>query len=197
MGRVKDYTVTPIDISDVREFIETHHYSGNVNGIRICQCFGLYDEDTLIGGMIYGAMAMANAWKKYGECESDVVELRRLCCIDDTPKNTESYFIGRTLRWMKQNTEFKVVISYADAHYGHEGTIYKASNFQHIGMTAKSRIIRFGEKTYHDKTIRTYFVNKHGEKKLKPFAERVKNALENGEAWYEDRPPKHIYQYKL
>jgi hypothetical protein len=98
---------------------------------------------------------------------------------------------------MKQNTEFKVVISYADAHYGHEGTIYKASNFQHIGMTAKSRIIQFGEKTYHDKTIRTYFVNKHGEKKLKPFAERVKNALENGEAWYEDRPPKHIYQYKL
>ena len=201
MGRVKDFTVAPIDISGVRDFIETHHYSGNVNGIRVAQCFGLYDgtpmQWNLIGGMIYGAMGMANAWKKYGECEGDVIELRRLCCIDDTPKNTESYFIGRTLRWLKQNTEFKVVISYADAHYGHEGTIYKASNFEHIGMTAKSRVIQFGDRTYHDKTIRTYFVNKHGEKKLKPFAERVKNALENGDAQYEERPPKHIYRYKL
>jgi hypothetical protein len=25
----------------------------------------------------------------------------------------------------------------------------------------------------------------------------VKNALENGEAQYEERPPKHIYRYKL
>lgn len=194
---VKDYTVTPTDIATIRDFVETHHYSGNVNGIRISQCFGLYDEDTLIGGMIYGAMGMANAWKKYGESENDVVELRRLCCIDDTPKNTESYFIGRTLRWLKKNTQFKVVISYADAHYGHEGVIYKASNFEHIGMTAKSRVIQFGEKTYHDKTIRTYFIDKYGEKRLKPFAERVKTALENGDARYEERPPKHIYRYRL
>ena len=201
MGRVKDFTVVPTDIATVRDFIETHHYSGNVNGIRIAQCFALYNGEpmqwNLIGGMIYGAFGMANAWKKYGESESDVVELRRLCCIDDTPKNTESYFIGRTLRWMKRNTDYKVVISYADAHYDHVGTIYKASNFEHIGMTAKSRVIQFGEKTYHDKTIRTFYTNKYGEKRLKPFAERVKTALENGDARYEERPPKHIYRYRL
>jgi len=197
MGRVKDFNVVPTDIATVRDFIETHHYSGNVNGIRIAQCFGLYDKDTLIGGMIYGAFGMANAWKKYGESESDVVELRRLCCIDDTPKNTESYFIGRSLRWLKQNTEFKVVISYADAHYDHVGTIYKASNFEHIGMTAKSRVIQFGDRQYHDKTIRTFYTDKNGVKKLKPFAQRVKDALGSGLAHYEDRPPKHIYRYVL
>lgn len=201
MGRVKDFTVEPVDINTIREFVETHHYSGNVNGIRVSQCFALYDgtpmQWNLIGGMIYGALGMANAWKKYGESESDVVELRRLCCIDDTPKNTESYFIGRTLRWMKRNTDYKVVISYADAHYGHEGTIYKASNFEHIGMTAKSRVIQFGDRTYHDKTIRTTYTDKNGVKQLKPFASRVKNALESGSAHYEDRPPKHIYRYVL
>ena len=53
------------------------------------------------------------------------MELRRLCCIDETPKNTESYFIGRTLRWLRKNTGYKVVVSYADTHHGHEGTIYK------------------------------------------------------------------------
>ena len=195
--RVRDFIVKPCDIQDIREFVETWHYSGNVNGLRVSQCFALYNGEELIGGMIYGALGMANAWKKYGESESEVVELRRLCCIDDTPKNTESFFIGRTLRWLRQNTDYKIVVSYADAHYGHEGTIYKASNFQHVGMTAKGRVIKWGEREYHDKTIRTYYTNKDGVKNLKPFAQRVKDALENGEAEYQDRPQKHIYTYHL
>ncbi|MEK9696707.1 MAG: hypothetical protein VW270_13180 [Candidatus Poseidoniales archaeon] len=195
--RVRNFIVKPCEIQDIREFVETWHYSGNVNGLRVAQCFALYNNEELIGGMIYGALGMANAWKKYGETEADVVELRRLCCIDDTPKNTESYFIGRTLRWLRQNTDYKVVVSYADAHYGHEGTIYKASNFQHVGMTAKGRVIKWGEREYHDKTIRTYYTNKDGVRNLKPFAQRVKNALERGEALYIDRPPKHIYLYSL
>lgn len=195
--RVRDFIVKPCDIQDIREFVETWHYSGNVNGLRVSQCFALYNGEELIGGMIYGALGMANAWKKYGESESEVVELRRLCCIDDTPKNTESFFIGRTLRWLRQNTDYKVVVSYADAHYGHEGTIYKASNFQHVGMTAKGKVIKCGEREYHDKTIRTYYTNKDGVRNLKPFAQRVKDALESGEAHYQDRPPKHIYLYSL
>ena len=64
----------------------------------------MLDGSTLIGAMIYGKIAMADVWKKYADNESDLIELRRLCCIDDTPKNTESYFIGKTLKWLKQNT---------------------------------------------------------------------------------------------
>ena len=195
--RVKNFDVIPCDIQVIREFVETWHYSGNVNGLRLAQCFALFNGKELIGAMIYGSLGMANAWKKYGESEADVVELRRLCCIDETPKNTESFFIGRTLRWLRKNTDYKVVVSYADTHHGHEGTIYKASNFQHAGMTAKGRIIKMGEREYHDKTIRTYYTNKDGVKKLKPFAQRVKDALESGEAEYMNRPPKHIYLYSL
>lgn len=194
---VTNYTVTPCEIQEIRDFVEKWHYSGNVNGLRISQCFALYDGDTLIGGMIYGGLGMANAWRKYADSEAEVVELRRLCCIDDTPKNTESYFIGATLRWFKHNTSVKVIVSYADAHYGHEGTIYKATNFEHVGMTAKSRVINFNGRQYHDKTIRTYYTNKHGVKALKPFAQRVKDALENGTAHYEERPPKHIYLMRI
>ena len=87
--RVRNFIVKPCEIQDIREFVETWHDSGNVNGLRVAQCFALYNDEELIGGMIYGALGMANAWKKYGETEADVVELRRLCCIDDTPKNTE------------------------------------------------------------------------------------------------------------
>jgi len=194
---VTNYEVKSTTIQEIRSFVEEWHYSGNVNGLRVSYCFGLYDEGVLIGGMIYGGLGMANAGKKYADSEGEVIELRRLCCIDDTPKNTESYFIGQTLRWMKKHTDIKVIVSYADAHYGHEGTIYKATNFEHVGMTSKGRVIVWGEKQYHDKTIRTYYTNKAGVKDLKPFAKRVKNALDCGEANYEDRPPKHIYVMNL
>ena len=196
-AKVTDFEVKPTTIQYVRDFVETWHYSENVNGLRISNVFGLFYQDNLIGAMIYGPLGMANTWKKYADSEDEIIELRRLCCIDNTPRNTESYFIGKTLRWLKKNTNYKIVISYADTFHNHEGTIYKASNFEYHGLTAKGRVIEFENKTYHDKCIRTYHIDKHGNKKLKPFAQRVKDALENGKAKYVETPGKHIYIYKL
>lgn len=194
---VKQFVVTPSNIQVVRDFIEKWHYSGNVNGLRISNVFALMADNNLIGAMIYGSLGMANTWKKYADREEDIVELRRLCCIDNTPRNTESYFIGKTLRWLKKNTDYKTVVSYADSYHGHCGTIYKASNFEYHGMTAKGRLIEYNGRTYHDKSIRTYHENKFGVKKLKPFAQNLKDALERGDAKYVDTPGKHIYIYRL
>ena len=52
--------------------------------------------------------------------------------------------------------------------------------------------IKYGERLYHDKTIRTYYKGK-----LKPYALRIKNALENGDAEYIESKGKHIYYYSL
>ncbi len=186
------YTVHPCERSEIKDFIEEWHYSHNINGLLSDYCFKLMDGDKMVGAMIYGGLGMANCWKKYAEKREDIIELRRLCCIDDTPKNTESYFIGRTLKWLKKNTTIKKVISYADNTYNHRGTIYQASNFQHLGKTAKGRVIMFNGKRYHDKTIRTKY---KGE--LKPFAKQIKEALENGEAYYVPTLGKDIYMYDL
>ena len=186
------YTVHPCERSEIRDFIEEWHYSHNINGLLSDYCFKLMDGDKMVGAMIYGGLGMANCWKKYAEKKEDIIELRRLCCIDDTPKNTESYFIGRTLKWLKKNTDIKKVISYADNTYNHRGTIYQASNFQHLGKTAKGRVIMYNGKRYHDKTIRTKY---KGE--LKPFAKQIKEALEKGEAYYVPTLGKDIYMYDL
>lgn len=190
MGKVKTYKVELCERIEIASFIEKWHYSQNVNGLISDYCFKLLDGDRIIGAMMYGRIAMAGVWKKYADSENELTELRRLCCIDDTPKNTESYFIGKTLRWLKKNTQIKRVISYADTTYCHEGTIYKASNFKHCGMTAKGRVIMYEGKRYHDKTIRTKY---KGE--LKPFARKIKEALESGEAEYVQTKGKHIYIY--
>lgn len=146
----------------------------------------------MIGAALFGSLGMANNWKKFANKECEVTELHRLCCIDDTMKNTESFFISRCLRWLKQNTEIKVVVSYADENHNHKGVIYQASNFEYLGQTTPSKMILLGEKLYHDKAIRTKY---KGE--LKPFAVRLKAALDAGEAKYVDTKFKHCYVYKF
>ncbi|KKN64863.1 hypothetical protein LCGC14_0486970 [marine sediment metagenome] len=189
---VRDLQIKLLDRTQIRFFIETWHYSKSINGVIADYCFGLFNDSEMIGAMLYGRMAMAGQWKKYGEKAEDIIELRRLCCIDETPKNTESRFIGLTLRWLKNNTEIKTVISYADPNFGHKGIIYRASNFKHVGMSAPGRVIIYGGKRYHDKTIRTKY---KGE--LKPFALKIKKALDSGGAYYVKQKGKFIYRYDL
>tara|TARA_B100000902_G_scaffold336481_1_gene336770 strand:- start:584 stop:1186 length:603 start_codon:yes stop_codon:yes gene_type:complete len=190
--KVTDFEVKLITRKDVKDFVENWHYSQSINGLRISYVFGLFCDGNLIGAMIYGPLGMANTWKKYGKEESDVIELRRLCCIDDTPKCTESYFIGKTQRWLKKYTRHKIIVSYADAHYNHTGIIYRATNFKYEGLTSKGRVIEYDGRTYHDKAIRTKYKGK-----LKPFAQRLKEALDIGEAKYIQTPGKHIYTFEL
>lgn len=189
---VKEFSVIPCERSEIKGFIEEWHYSKSINGLMSDYCFKLMDGERLIGAMIYGRFAMANVWKKYGDSPEEVIELRRLCCIDDTPKNTESYFIGKTLRWLKKNTSIKTVVSYADPEYGHEGIIYQASNFRKTGKTSVGRVIMFNGKKYHDKAIRTKYKGK-----LKPFAVKLRDALDSGEAYYKRTEGKSIYEYTL
>lgn len=190
--KVRDFQIKNVPRSEVKEFIESWHYSKSINGLKWSYCFVLLNGEEIIGAMLYGLMAMKGQWKKYGERKEDVVELRRLCCIDDTPKNTESRFIGLTLRWLKRNTEIKTVISYADPNYGHSGIIYKASNFKNVGKSANGRVILWNGKKYHDKTIRTKYNGA-----LKPYALKVKNALDSGDAEYKKQVGKIIYRYNL
>ena len=190
---VKNFQVKLVERRDIKEFIETWHYSKSINGLLVTYCFGLFREDEMIGAMIYGKPAMNNQAKKYCPDNPDkLLELRRLCCIDDTPRNTESYFIGRTLRWLKQNTDIKIILSYSDLTHGHTGIIYRASNFTLVGQSPAGRMIKYGDRLYHDKTIRTKYKGK-----LKPFAQRIKDALESGDAHYVKTKPKNIYIYEL
>jgi hypothetical protein len=194
MSIIKDFKVELCERIEIKEFIETWHYSKSINGVRDTYCFKLVYQDKIIGAMLYGALGMANCWKKYATTIDGVIELRRLCCIDDTPKNTESYFIGATLRWLRKNTDIQCVVSYADPNFNHTGIIYKASNFTFMGITSKGRVIeRLSDgKVFHDKTIRTKY---KGE--LKPFAQRLKDELNNGTAIYKTQEGKYIYLYNL
>jgi hypothetical protein len=194
---VKSFVVAETPFKTIRDFVEKWHYSKTVKGLHCTLYFGLFSEGSLIGAMMYGKLAMPGVYKKYVDNEDELIELRRLCCIDKTPRNTESYFVGKTIKWIKNNTKIKKIISYADPHYGHQGIIYKASNFQYLGVTSPGRyIIDKDGNRKHDKTIRNSDVI-DGVRVFRKHAIELKEQLDKGEARYIVTPGKHIYLYTL
>jgi hypothetical protein len=193
--KARDLIVKPCLFKDVRAFIEKHHYSKSVNGVKVSQCFTVQHEEKLVGAVLYGAMS-TTAWKKFAAKESEVVELRRLVLLDEAPKNSESKTVGATLRWFEQNSpETKLVISYADPAHGHSGVIYKAANFQYLGTSAKDTgwYDPTSGKTYHSRALRTK--DSHG--RYKPFVLRLRELQTSGVLQQVVLPGKHCYVYRL
>ena len=59
----------------------------------------------------------------------NVLELTRLWVAESEGKNTESYFLGRTFSWLKNNApNVWILISYSDPMVEHVGIIYQATN---------------------------------------------------------------------
>lgn len=198
VGSVKDFDVHPITRPMVKGFIEKWHYSHNINGMTDEFCFGLYFETTLIGAAIFGTPATPGVMEAYSENGTlRVTELRRLCCIDKTPRNTESYFIGQMMKWLRKNTDVDLILSYADTTYGHQGTIYKATNFTLVGQSPAVDKILYKGKLYHDKSLRVYNGAKTKGAKQKPFSIALAKALETGDAQRVPTKPKNIYIFKL
>jgi len=196
MNRIKarDLDVSPCPVSEIRDFIEKHHYSKSINGVKVSYCFKVVWNSQLVGGVLFGAMS-TTAWKRFADSEIKVLELRRLVLLDVAEKNSESRVIGFCLRWIKKNDRnVEVIVSYADPKYGHSGVIYKASNFEYIGTTGKDKGFFDPEtnKTYHSRALRTKYKGVY-----KPFVKILRKKLDDGILKPVDLPPKHCFIYKL
>jgi len=190
---LEGYYVLANTRQSITSFIEKWHYSHSINGCIADYCYSLHNpQDEMVGAMFFGRMAMANQWKRFADSSDKVIELRRLCCIDDTPRNTESFFIAKSIKLLKKTWNGEIIVSYSDKEYGHLGTIYQASNFTQLEDIPGAKVIVYNGKTYHDKCIRTKY---KGE--LKPFAKKIKDALLSGEATYKQTAGKCTYVYKL
>ena len=193
---VTEYTVEQIPRKSIVSFIEKHHYSHNVNGVQSIYHFGLFREGnfglpTMIGAMMYAYPSMPSTAAKYNPINPNrCLELRRLVCVDDTLKNTESYFIGQTFKWLKEYTDMEVIVSFADTHYGHDGVIYKATNFEYLGETSKGQVLMVDGKEMHSRSMN---------QKKRPYSREIKRRYDNGDEniFFKDRSPKKIYVYYL
>ena len=191
LTKVSDFIIEPVPRSAIQSFVHKWHYSHDTNGVQQTQCFALFDDMKMIGAAMYCYPSMPATAKKYNPINPDRCwELRRLCCIDDTPKNTESYFISQCHKWIKQNTDIEVIVSFADLEEGHTGVIYKASNFHYLGQTGG------GTKLSVDGVLRH---NRSLNQSKRTFGRTLKRRYEAGDpdVFQVKVKPKNIYVYYL
>jgi hypothetical protein len=131
---LEDWSVKKIDNATAQEIVVRNHY---LHRKAPCsQAFGLFDEtDTLKGVVMYGtpsssALRAGIAGKEHA---SNVLELTRLWIDDSTPKNSESYLIGNSIK----HCEKEIVVSFADTSQNHLGIVYQATNWIYTGLSAK------------------------------------------------------------
>lgn len=191
--RARDLTIKPCEVGEIKKFIETNHYSKSINGVKVFSCFKVEHNGTLVGAVLFGAMA-TTAWKKFADSEKNVLELRRLVLDDLVGKNAESRVIGYCLRYIKKVfPNIRVVVSYADPYYGHTGTIYRASNFEYVGLSGKDKgfLDETTGKLYHSRALRTKYKGDY-----KPFVKKLREKLANGELVPVELPQKHCFVFK-
>jgi hypothetical protein len=131
---LKDWSVKSIDNATAQQLVVENHY---LHRKAPCsQAFGLFDEsDKLRGVVMYGtpsssALRAGIAGKEHA---NNVIELTRLWIDDSTPKNSESYLIGNSIK----HCDKEIVVSFADTSQNHLGIVYQATNWIYTGLSAK------------------------------------------------------------
>jgi len=171
--------------SDISSIFERFHYKGKHMGGGISFCLCLKYMGIIIAGAVIGKTRQDSKYSLNNKLK--VLEIRRMACLDECPKNTESYFLSKIIWFIKKYTKTDLVISYADQSVGHKGIIYKAANFKLVGKTSPSKHIFWNGIRYHPRSLTID----------RPYSHKIRQAVKNGEAVIETGLPKLIYVYQL
>jgi hypothetical protein len=148
MGRAKEIVVKVIPAKIANEFVKKHHYSGKVVPNSNLH-FGAFLDEKLHGVLSYGPSinkkGTINLVKDTGW--NEFIELNRMAFDDYLPKYSESRCIAISIRLIKKHApQIKWIISFSDGTQCGDGTIYRASGFQLVGI-AENTALRINPKT--------------------------------------------------
>jgi len=161
-----DYHIDRINKSEAAELLLRFHYLKDISKSFKCGYnYGLYKNNDFcfmnLGGIqgvcIFTGLPVPEiaqgAFGLQRDDQDGLFELSRLCIHPDTQKeeyNITSWFVSRCIRQLRKDTNVRAIISYADSDY-HEGTIYRACNFQYCGLTNAKKDFYFADGTKHSR----------------------------------------------
>jgi hypothetical protein len=189
-----------------KDIIVNNHYSGIWT--KVSYAIGLFyvsnDEHKFFGGVnekligvaCYGDPIGRHSGASISELldRTEVLELTRLFVFDGYGSNIESWFVGKTFEWLRENApHIKALVSYSDPKVGHLGTVYQATNWVYQGNKIRpndSWSFKWSEidEWHHS---RTSYV-KYGTNDPKIIQTMVTSPF-----WIKKEPRKHRYVYIL
>ena len=161
-----DFCIQKISKKQAEEVLLKYHYLKDISkGFKSGYNYGLFKKNDFsplnIGGLqgvcIFTGLPVPEIAKgAFGLQRNEqqgLFELSRLCIHPDTQSteyNITSWFVSRTIRQLRKDTEVKAIISYADSDH-HTGTIYRACNFKYAGLTDPKKDFYFADGTKHSR----------------------------------------------
>lgn len=142
-----------------KEFLDKFHYAGYGRPASI-----IYEarfEESTVAIAKFTPVIRQEVATSIGLNPEDVIELDRLC-VDPSyqVKNLVSRFLSLTIKNIKKDyPSFRYLVSFADMAQGHSGTVYRASNWKEIGVSASSYYYRdtlgnrLNKKTVYNKAV--------------------------------------------
>jgi hypothetical protein len=136
------FSLKKVDKQSAESILGTYHYLKDISkGFKSGYNYGLFKGEELVGVCIYSGFPvpeLAKGCYGLGRNEQEgLFELSRLCLVPEvqaTEHNLASWFVSRTLRMLRKETNVRAILSYADNDF-HQGIVYKACNFKYYGLS--------------------------------------------------------------
>ena len=140
---------------EMTKFIERHEWLGDIS-LYTTHWFACRYKGILAGVIL---MNQPNSFSKLlGEDTSKIERLiSRGACISWSPKNLASHFMMFCIRWMVENTQYRLFTAYSDETAKEIGTIYQSCNFYYLGQKSggtKKYINPYNGKLMSDRQFR-------------------------------------------
>ena len=172
--------------------VMTWHYSKTMPSGKLVKV-GVWENDIFIGVILFGLGSTPNLSKILNMKNTEVCELVRVALNKHVNPVTKIISIAIKNFLVKKCPGLNAIISYADMDQGHEGIIYKAGNWQHIGYN-NSEYILLKNKITHPRSINAKYgtssitwLQKHVDKNVK----RVKTKGKHRYVYFLKKRVKH------
>ena len=144
--RSVDWEVRSIPFVMARDFTVAHHYAKGGSNTAVYThglfCKGVED---CCGITWWIPPTRKAAEATYPPNWGGVLNLSRLVIAPGVPTNAATFLLSRS-RKLIDRKKWPCLVTYADTWRGHTGAIYRADNWDYMGMTAKTPCWVIGER---------------------------------------------------
>jgi len=135
-----DYIVRTVSLQTCQRLVQLYHRQGGGSNTAIFR-HGLFHKKRAV----FEADCLGVAWwipptKDAAQASYDgdwrrVLCLHRLVCVPWAPRNAASFLLAQSIKLIKATGRWDCLITYASTRFGHDGGIYRATNWEFVGYT--------------------------------------------------------------
>jgi len=175
--KFSECSLRTVNSTEAKPFLNSWHYAQYGKAAKFL--YGVYLNELLISVCKIGPVSRKEVASSEGFTPKECFELDRFCIHPFYhKKNLGSFLLSRSVKtFFNEFPQSKALVSFSDSTFGHEGTIYRASNWTEVRKVKPDYIYVASDgwilhkKTLYNQAVsvhmtETAYASKHGYKKV-------------------------------